>query len=225
MSTSDQPSEHVVGHSREFDVNSNDCTIFRPRLTNYFEANNIKDVSRRRAIFLNCLSEDSYRLIFNLCIPKTPEKLGYEELVKLFDGHFGGQRSIFGERRKFYEAQSEPHETIKDWAARVRSLAVHCDFGEELQICLRDRFIMGLPSGQIRDRLFESDNLLTFAEAVKIAESREAALGKSGKSPPFSLKKEAQDLFQVRSRSQVKPANQKEALFYSKLSTYLCYPR
>ncbi|XP_045462449.1 uncharacterized protein LOC123672391 isoform X2 [Harmonia axyridis] len=70
---------------------------------------------------------------------------------------------------------------------------------------------MGLPSGQIGDRLFESDNLLTFAEAVKIAKSREAAVGKSGKSPPFPLKKEAQELFQVRSRSQVKPANQKEA--------------
>ncbi|XP_045471809.1 uncharacterized protein LOC123678704 [Harmonia axyridis] len=177
-----------VGHLREFDVKINDWSIFKPRLLNYFTANNIDDPVRKRAILLNLLSEDSYRSIFNLCLPTAPERKTFEELITLFSDHFGTQTSVFAEREKIYSAKKLSSETANDWAARLRNLAAYCEFDEELNIALRDRFIVGYNKGPVMDRLFEERKQISLAEAIRIASSKEAARGKEA--TPFSLKGE-----------------------------------
>ncbi|KAL3279997.1 hypothetical protein HHI36_017505 [Cryptolaemus montrouzieri] len=64
---------------------------------------------------------------------------------------------------------------MKVWTARVRSLAIDCKFGDELQVVFRDRFIMGLEKAPVRDRLFEEGKEKSFFEAVRIALSKEAS--------------------------------------------------
>ncbi|KAK5649566.1 hypothetical protein RI129_000595 [Pyrocoelia pectoralis] len=121
------------------------------------------------------LDENAYKLIFNLCNPCKPEEVSYAELVGTFDNHFAPQKSVFAERYKFYEAKKCEIESAKEWAARVRSLSVSCEFGTELQHVLRDKFICGFEKGAILNRLFEEKAECTLEEAVKIAESRMAA--------------------------------------------------
>ncbi|GJQ70038.1 hypothetical protein Trydic_g22521 [Trypoxylus dichotomus] len=65
--------------------------------------------------------------------------------------------------------------SINDWAVRVRSLATHYEFGQELDVCLRDRFIMGFPRGPVLDRLLEENVTITLADAVKIASNKMVA--------------------------------------------------
>lgn len=171
----EEGSNVLIGHLREFDVKSHDWTIFKPRLVNYFEANAIQDEVRKRAIFLNLLSEQSYKLMFDLCLPAKPEAKSYSDLLKVFNKHFKTQQSVFAERFNFYNAKKMAGESINDWAARVRSLAVHCEFGNELSVCLRDKFIMGIGSGPVLNRLFEEDNKITFEDAIRIAGNKETS--------------------------------------------------
>ncbi|XP_044757743.1 uncharacterized protein LOC123315904 [Coccinella septempunctata] len=121
------------------------------------------------------LDEESYKLIFNMCSPDVPELKTFDMLISLLDKHFIPRKSVLAERFKFFDSKKGNNETIKDWAARVRSLAVSCEFGKELDICLRDRFVCGFEKGVILDRLLEEKKDITFEQAIGTAENKMAS--------------------------------------------------
>ncbi|XP_071057315.1 uncharacterized protein [Onthophagus taurus] len=165
----------VLGQLREFKLHVSDWNIYKARLNNYFLANTIENDDRKRAVLLNMLDEDAYRLVFNLCMPIVPELKSFDDIKEVMDGYFTPQTSIFAERIKFYESRKEKNEAVKDWATRVRSLAITCDFGDYLEVATRDKFITGFERGAVLDRLLEEKLTVTFLKAVEIAESKMAA--------------------------------------------------
>lgn len=60
---------------------------------------------------------------------------------------------------------------VKFWVAVCHSV----NFGTTLNENLQDQFVCGLRSDVIRQRLFAEDETLTYANAVKVANSMEAA--------------------------------------------------
>ena len=123
-----------------------------------FIANQVTKDEVKRAILLGHLSEEAYVLMNSLCVPVEPNAKKYADLKKVFDTHFLPIKSLFAERFKFYNAQRATHECVADWAARVRNLASACNFSADtLQEAIRDRFVMGIGTGPIRDRLFEEE--------------------------------------------------------------------
>ena len=164
----------TVGQLTEFNL-TKEWKIFKARVTNYFTANDIDDEGKQRAIFLNVLDEESYRLIFNLCAPTSPEETDYDALIVAMDSYFTPQKAVFAERIKFYEARKEISESVQEWGARVRSLAATCEFGASLEEATRDLFICGYERGATLNRLLEEEVTVTLDEVVKIAESKTAA--------------------------------------------------
>ncbi|XP_071056467.1 uncharacterized protein [Onthophagus taurus] len=169
--------EVIVGHLREFTLRNSDWSIFLPRLESYFTANNIGEdkAKKKRAILLNILDEDAYKLLFDLVSPEKPEDKTYPDLVAVLSSHFQPQKSAFAARYQFYSAKKEVAETAKQWAARLRGLAVSCEFGAELQVCLRDKFVFGFEKGPIMDRLMEEEITKDFNGMVSLAVSKMAA--------------------------------------------------
>ncbi|KAG5877214.1 hypothetical protein JTB14_036422 [Gonioctena quinquepunctata] len=164
------------GHIREFDPHTSDSTIFIRRLDNYFVVNVITDNIKKRVILLNALSEEAYRLIYNLALPNKPEEKEYADLTKLFNDHFKDSESVFAYRYKFYNATKSPQESSSEWAARVRSLASCCEFDANvLDMLLRDRFVIGFENGTVQDRLFEEQKDCSFNDAIRIASCKMAA--------------------------------------------------
>lgn len=136
--------------------------------------------ANKSAILITHLTDESYRLLRNLVFPSDLETLSYKDLVKSLNVHFTPKRCTFADRAKFYSATKTPDETLGDWAARLRGLAITCDFGTALETVLRDRFVLGLASGPERDKLFSEDAAsLTFARALEVAE--QAASARQGK--------------------------------------------
>ncbi|KAL3269030.1 hypothetical protein HHI36_008113 [Cryptolaemus montrouzieri] len=86
------------------------------------------------------LDEEAYRLIYRVCSPTKPENKSFQELIAILNTHFSAHQAIF---TKHYEA------------ARVRGLAVSYEFGSELEVCLRHKFIMGFEKVRVLDRLLE----------------------------------------------------------------------
>lgn len=145
-----------------------DWSVFNKRLENYFTANAIEDDKRKAVILLTSLNEDGYKLIYNLCLPVAPEKKTYAELIKILNEHFKPSLSVFGARYEFYQSKKRPNESAKEWAARIRSLAAKCFFETtELEMVLRDHFIVGYDPSPVQDRLFEEKKTTTLSEAVK----------------------------------------------------------
>ncbi|KAG7308938.1 hypothetical protein JYU34_006209 [Plutella xylostella] len=170
-----------LGNLQVFDYKSQDWHIFKSRLEQFLKLNNISD-DLKSAVLLTNVSDETYRLINSLVYPTQIESVSYAELLKKLDSHFTPVKSTFAERAKFYEAVRASGESIEDWAARLRSLAVYCEFETALDELLRDRFILGLSVGPEKDRLFEQNaKELTFAKAVEVA--RQAASARQARAP------------------------------------------
>lgn len=166
---------NLIGHLREFNPQVNEWTIFKPRLENYFQANTISTEEKKRAILLNILNEEAYKLVFSLCVPELPETKTYNALIGLLDEHYKSQIPVFANRIKFYQAVKSQTESVQEWAARVRSLAAFCEFsGTEIEMVLRDKFIIGFNKGAVQDRLLEEKKAVTFARVVSIASAKMA---------------------------------------------------
>ncbi|XP_050500919.1 zinc finger protein 681-like [Diabrotica virgifera virgifera] len=66
------------------------------------------------------------------------------------------------------------NESAKEWAARLRSLVVSCEFGgaREIEQALVNQFIIGYDSGTVKDRLYEEKSTVKFSEVVEIASAK-----------------------------------------------------
>lgn len=166
----------LIGNLPTFNYELQDWKIYKERLDQWFCANviteeNDKAGSRRRAILLSALTENSYKLVRDLGHPKEIGTLSYKDIVEILDNHFQPRKCIIAERHRFHCATQLTGEGLKEWAARVRSLAAHCKF-PSLDETMRDRFVLGMLSGPARDKLFMEDaSNLTMAKAIDIAES------------------------------------------------------
>ncbi|XP_045469073.1 uncharacterized protein K02A2.6-like [Harmonia axyridis] len=164
-----------IGHLREFDPAISEWSIFKRRIDNYFVANSITDEKRKGAILLNVLNEEAYKLVFNMCLPEEPEIKTYKVLSELLTNHFKPSESVFAARYKYYTAKKVSTETAKEWAARLRNFAAQCQFNNlQLEMVLRDVFIVNYDKGSVQDRLLEEKNSVTFAEMVELASAKSA---------------------------------------------------
>lgn len=164
------------GFLPEFNPKLNDWTIHEKRVSQFFIVNNITDGDIKRSLLLNTLTEEAYKLLGNLTVPAEPEDTSYDDIIKYLKEFYAPTRAIFAERYRFYSEKKKEEESLSEWAARCRSLSVHCNFGVHLSMVLRDKFIMGLPGGKVLDRLFaEEETTATFESVLELARKTETA--------------------------------------------------
>ena len=165
----------AVGIFAEFNPSVDDWNIHTKRLEQYFIANKVVDDNIKRAMILNSLAQGAYKLLMNLTFPTAPENVAYKDIVKHLTSFYAPTSAIYPERYKFYAATKKTEETLQEWSARLRQLSTNCKFDTNLHEVLRDKFIMGLEAGKVRDRLFTEDETLTLAKALEISQSVESA--------------------------------------------------
>ncbi|XP_039759686.1 uncharacterized protein LOC120633522 [Pararge aegeria] len=171
---------NYIGSLTVFDHKTQEWQVFYGRLNQFMKLNKVT-VENKCALLLTHLSDETYRLARNLVLPNELDTVKFEELVEKLNNHFRPKRSTLVDRAKFYDAAIFDGESIENWAARLRGLAVYCEFeANMLDTLLRDKFVLGLKVGRERDRLFEQDSRsLTFAKAVEIAQ--QAACARAGR--------------------------------------------
>lgn len=167
---------NLIGNLPYFSMGYSDWHVYCERLEQYFEVNDI-DAEKRRALLLTSLDETVYKTLRDVCHPSLPKERTYDELLQLLSKQFVVRTSVYRERVSFYTAKQERGETIATWFARLKKLSVDCKFGEHFDAVLLDRFISGLRSSVILDRLCEEDESLTLQKAVDIATSKESSAG------------------------------------------------
>ncbi|KAJ8933137.1 hypothetical protein NQ314_014204 [Rhamnusium bicolor] len=196
-------SKSVIGKISEFNYLNNDFSVFKVKLQQWFVANLISDHDVKRAILISSLSDETYILLRNLCVPKEPDTEKFEELMHKLNIHCAPVQSLFTAREKLYHAAQNNTESVGEWAARVRSLANQCSFSQEmLETVIRDIFVVGMPDGKIKDRLKEENatsSQAKFPRLFELAQSKEAVMREKLEKPSsyseFHRMRENEDYF------------------------------
>ena len=134
----------------------------------------ITEAAIKRAELLTRGDGSAYQLFRNLCAPDKPATKTYDALNALITKHLKPAPSEVMERCTYNRARQEQHETVTEFAARLRQLSLHCKF-KELEVALRDQFICGIRDETTHVELFKQDTV-TFESAFKEAAARERAV-------------------------------------------------
>ena len=143
------------------------------RVSLFFDANGVP-ADKQVSTLLTVIGPGNYGIIRSLVAPALPKEKSYDQLVAVLVNHFQPKPLVIAERYRFYQRCQAPGETVQDFVADLRRLAITCDFGEFLDQALRDRFVCGLKSEQIQKVLLAEDSL-TIDRALELAQAKEAA--------------------------------------------------
>lgn len=163
-----------IGKLSEFNVKTGQWSSYVDRLDMYFKVNGVADVMKLPTL-IALIGDEAYELLVNLASPRKPADLTYSEADALMRQHLQPAPSSLAERYRFRQKRQGAGEDVAVYVAELKRLSRNCKFASNLNENLRDQFICGLRSDVIRQRLFAEDDAVTFAQAVKLASSLEAA--------------------------------------------------
>ncbi len=150
--------------------------IYLEQVNNFFDANDVKDEKKKRAMLLTSIGTAAYTAIRSLTAPKTPAETDWKIILELLSKHYLPPVNPIIERRDFYQRFRKPGETVAIFLAELRSLASKCEFGDQLDTTLRDRVVCGIVDDRMQRRLLsEPYEGLTLARVVEICMAIETA--------------------------------------------------
>ena len=177
----------------EFDPTKEDWLTYSQRLKFYFEANDVEDAAKQRAILLSVAGPETFRLLSSLVAPLTVKDKTFTELVDLLSGHYNPKKSAAVHRFKFNSRVRNPNESVSKYVSELKKLAVDCAFGsaEALNQMLCDRLLCGINDARIQRRLLTEENLtydkaFTICQSIELADQSTQALS-SEKPPPADI--------------------------------------
>lgn len=209
-----------IGKLEPFELNSKQWPAYIRRVRQFIKLNEIKD-ELQVAMLITVVGEATYSLMCDLCSPNNPEDKEFDDLIKLVTDHLEPKRSDIAERHVFRLRRQHAGEPLMEYLQQLKHLASTCNFGETLEVNLRDQFVSGLSSEAMRSRIF-AEREIKYKEAVELALALEAAerhaevsAGTSGLAPGAGAAGVAESLHHNRaghgSRGRDKPAPREDA--------------
>jgi hypothetical protein len=161
----------TFGHIEEFNSDLESFAAYRERVQCFFLANNIEE-ERQVAVLLSVLGTKTHSLLRDLLAPELPTSKTVEQLFDILQKHVEPEKIIIAERFKFHKRTQGKDESVAQFVADLKRLASTCDFKNNLDDSLRDRFVCGIQSTATQRKLLSMKEL-TFQTAVETAISCE----------------------------------------------------
>lgn len=162
------------GKLPEFELEEGKNWTSYVRLVRQFILLNEIKTELRVATLVTHVGARTYQLMCDLCAPDHPEDKTFDSLVELVTGHLEPKRSEIAERHTFRQRRQAVGEAVGVFLQSLKHLATHCNFEKTLEVNLRDQFVSGLRSEDMRSRLF-AESSLDYKRAVELALALEAA--------------------------------------------------
>lgn len=160
-------SSNTIGKLPEFDEYTA-FAVARDRIDVFIKCNNIP-AERHVYVLLSALTERVYKRLSDVLHPVLPNELTYAAVIEWLSETYGPKK-VFGDRQAFHRAKQMVGESASDWYERIEKLAEPCRFGYVVNHFVRDRFICGLRSPAIFDRLNdELEPEIPVEKALRIA--------------------------------------------------------
>ncbi len=158
----------TLGNIEGFDGSKDDWLQYVERLEHFFYANEITDADKKQVVFLSVVGAATYKVLRNIVSPDKPGDKTYAVLVEVLSKHFKPAPSEIVERFKFHSRVRNPGESVATYLAELRSLSEFCNFGDMLEVMIRDCSVCGINDAAIQKHLL-AESGLTYAKAVEIA--------------------------------------------------------
>ncbi|XP_054737893.1 uncharacterized protein K02A2.6-like [Anastrepha obliqua] len=164
-----------VGNLEPFDLNQpNKWSTYMARFGLFLLANDVQEEGRQKAAFLTLAGAPLYDLLTSLASPKQVSNLNLPDIKTILTNHFSPRPSEIAAYYHFHKRDQYTDESVSNYIAALRTLAVDCNFGTALDRMLRDRFVCGMKDeGLQKSLLAEKD--LTVQKVIERALSNEAA--------------------------------------------------
>ena len=136
--------------------------------------------AKKRAAFCTYIGSETFTLLCSLCAPGKPKDKTYEELKEKLDKQYGVKKLVLAERYRFYSYKQSKTQSLTEYVAELRKLALTCDWNEaQLADNLRDKFVMGLYNERLLQQLLTHDHKKSLEDLFQHALTFEAAEQKS----------------------------------------------
>ena len=176
-----------IGRIGEFSEDTETFTAYVERMEMFFTVNNVVETfgsenvtanrrigQQRKAIFLTEVGPEVYSVLSNPLSPVKPKDSTLENIIRRLKDHYDPAPCKITESFHFGMENQNLGESINDYIVALKKLSIHCNYGEFLNRALRDRFVCGLNSAKIQNKLLNTSGL-TFDTACQIAISMELA--------------------------------------------------
>lgn len=161
MSESASP---VIGEMESFVIGEK-FEEYLVRFENFLEINKVtEDVTKVRWM-MHYLGKEASAKIGKACLPKEPTKHKYSEIVDFCRKAFKGEKNLLMEHYKFNARSQAPDESLFDFSIELATLARECEFGNFRETALRDRFVAGIRSQDIKAKLLGLGSEATFKKS------------------------------------------------------------
>ena len=163
------------GSLPEFDAEVDSVKSYIARAKVFFKANSIPE-DKQAAIFLSSIGGKTYDLLDSLLAPTPLDESTFEVLSTTLAGHFHPKPNVISQRFTFNQRNQKQDESISEYLAALRKLAIDCNFASKdtIEEALRDRLVGGVRSTSLQKRLLSMKDL-TFSDVNDTAKAMEAA--------------------------------------------------
>ena len=109
------------------------------------------------ASFRSALSDETLNIVQYIIEPAISEddKLKPWVWMQKLSMHIEGEDTVMSDRYEFHEKKQFSHESIAEWEARVRQTAAPLEYKEMSDQIMRDKFVFGLHSADLRGELLK----------------------------------------------------------------------
>nr|XP_037290511.1 uncharacterized protein LOC119185683 [Rhipicephalus microplus] len=162
------------GQAPAFTEEEGGWSAYKVRLEAYFQAQEITDEAKQRALLVAALSNGAVKVLQGRCHPKSVNDLTYSDVIKHLQSHYEPQVNETAASYRFFTRTQAEGERLRDFVAALRRMAEDCNFGDMWHRMLRDRIVCGVRDDDVR-RLLLTRGSLTLKEAEDFVMAAEAA--------------------------------------------------
>lgn len=144
-----------------------DWEDYAQRFEFFLDAQGITDAGKKRATFLSRCGSATFQLAKALVAPAPLGDTPLETILTALREHLAPKPPELARRHEFHRRDQAQGESAAAYLAALRTTAQHCQF-TALDTALRDRFVFGLRSDKVKQRLLAKKEV-TLASAVEEA--------------------------------------------------------
>lgn len=139
--------------------------------------NGVDDEPTKLALFLELIGPVLLGILNVLHDPITQlhptHPFTYYDALVVLHKHFGTKLNSVTARLYFARRRQLPGETVHQYGEALRAMALPCEFGGCLELAVRDRFVGGVQSAEVREQLAAEPGI-TMTRAMQIAQCMES---------------------------------------------------
>ena len=97
-------------------------------------------------------------MLADLHLPNEFSTVNFDDLITDFDSAYGKKVSKLASRVRFQSIVQHEGQSVDEYLAKLRPSSIDCGFRDQLDNRLKDQFVVGLRSDQIKMKLLEDED-------------------------------------------------------------------